>query len=1072
MKGLVAKITPPKADGALLRPRLFSLLDKGRKKRVIWVSGAAGSGKTTLVASYLTQRKLPFLWYQVDQGDADVSTFFYYMGLAAETLSGRKRKALPLLTPEYLQCVPLFARRFFEELYGRIKPPFAIVLDDFQDCNSTGFHEAISRGLETAPDGVNVIVISREISPLQFARLRANSMISFVGWNELSFTVSETESFFRVNGGRRLSRETAVRLHEKTDGWAAGLLLIAESSKAGVYAAQSPQASTPAEIFDYFASVIFGKSDPKTQDFLLKTSFLPAITERSARKITGDSGAGSVLAKLGRSHSFIEWRTLAEPVYQYHPLFREFLLSRAGDVFNADQILKLRSCAAGALAEEGRVEAAAILYKEAGDWEGLIKLILANAQSLVVQGRTRSLQDWIDTVPEDVAETSPGLLYWSGICRIAFDPARARDHFQRAFDRFGATGDLTGIMLSCASIVETFVYEWNDFTPLDYWIRELGRYVRLGRSYPSDEIELKMVLSMAVALMIRRPDHPKIAQWFAALTDLARRSPNEHLMLNAFTWASNYYFWIGDHVRGRSLHKEVRKLGELPQASPLARLTWMWMEAATHIVFDASPGLALDQISKSLRYGRDAGVHLWDHMLFALGVHASLVEDDFATAASFLKMNEEILQSSRRHGYCHFHYLSAWFHLLKGDLTMAGVDADLALDIAEETGFVFPVILCCLLSAQVHHENARDDEADILIARASILCRQTKNMILNYMCALAKANVDLDSGRDKSGVRMLAVAMRLGREKGYTYLPWMYQPAVMSRLCTTALENGIEVEYVRDLIRKYRLVADAERATADSWPWPIKIYSLGEFRIFIDDRRLMFEGKVQQKPLSMLKMLIALGGRDLSEIRMMDSLWPDADGDSAHKSFEMTLLRLRRLLGREDAVILTGAAVSLNPGCCWVDAQAFEHLAGSADKAWKKSSGKSRGGAARAVRLIEKALEMYGGPLLPNDTDMDCTVAMREKTRNSAIQLVGYLGSHWESARQWRKAIECYRKGIEIDRFFEDFYLRLMICQQSLGQRTEAVRTYERCRTVLSSAFGIEPSEKTQALYAVILRSR
>lgn len=77
----ISKTTRPKLSHIVERKRLFKLLDSGRKKPVVWISSPAGSGKTTLVASYLDARKLPCLWYSVDEGDGDLASFFYYMGL-------------------------------------------------------------------------------------------------------------------------------------------------------------------------------------------------------------------------------------------------------------------------------------------------------------------------------------------------------------------------------------------------------------------------------------------------------------------------------------------------------------------------------------------------------------------------------------------------------------------------------------------------------------------------------------------------------------------------------------------------------------------------------------------------------------------------------------------------------------------------------------------------------------------------------------------------------------------------------------------------------------------------------
>ena len=131
----IAKISRPSASGVLPRSRLMTVLDNGREQPLTWVSGPAGSGKTTLVGSYLDERKLPCLWYQVDAGDEDIASFFYYMGLAAQKAAPRYRKPLPLLTPEYLTGVSPFTQGFFEHLYARLKPPFAIVFDNYQDAS-------------------------------------------------------------------------------------------------------------------------------------------------------------------------------------------------------------------------------------------------------------------------------------------------------------------------------------------------------------------------------------------------------------------------------------------------------------------------------------------------------------------------------------------------------------------------------------------------------------------------------------------------------------------------------------------------------------------------------------------------------------------------------------------------------------------------------------------------------------------------------------------------------------------------------------------------------------------------
>jgi len=143
----IAKVTYPTPIGVLPRKRLFTLLDRKRQRPVIWVSGPPGSGKTTLATSYIEARKIPCLWYQVDKADADPATFFYYLGQAMERAAPRKRKPLPLLTPEYLQGISTFSIRYFENLFARLKIPSLIVFDNYQEVpTESPFHEIILHG--------------------------------------------------------------------------------------------------------------------------------------------------------------------------------------------------------------------------------------------------------------------------------------------------------------------------------------------------------------------------------------------------------------------------------------------------------------------------------------------------------------------------------------------------------------------------------------------------------------------------------------------------------------------------------------------------------------------------------------------------------------------------------------------------------------------------------------------------------------------------------------------------------------------------------------------------------------
>ena len=165
----LAKISRPRSHDVLARTRLHGVLDKACARPVVWLSAQPGAGKTTLVASHLETRKRRGIWYQVDGGDADPASFIYHLRLAAEA-TAPAHEPLPLLTPEYLQDLNAFARRFFRELYQVFGPDATLVLDNFQEVpEESAFHRIVAEGMTHVPPGFNVIVISRTDPPPTYA---------------------------------------------------------------------------------------------------------------------------------------------------------------------------------------------------------------------------------------------------------------------------------------------------------------------------------------------------------------------------------------------------------------------------------------------------------------------------------------------------------------------------------------------------------------------------------------------------------------------------------------------------------------------------------------------------------------------------------------------------------------------------------------------------------------------------------------------------------------------------------------------------------------------------------------
>ena len=152
----------------------------------------------------------------------------------------------------------------------------------------------------------------------------------------------------------------------------------------------------------------------------------------------------------------------------------------------------------------------------------------------------------------------------------------------------------------------------------------------------------------------------------------------------------------------------------------------------------------------------------------------------------------------------------------------------------------------------------------------------------------------------------------------------------MAELLAHALEAGIEVDYVRSVIHRRGLRAPSAALTR--WPYPIKITTLERFEVAIDDVPLTTTGKIQRKPLELLKYLCAAEAQGANQDLIEEALWPDADGEASDQAFRTTLHRLRKLLRHDDAVKLSDRYVSLDMSVVSLDHMAFDHMAQNVDR--------------------------------------------------------------------------------------------------------------------------------------------
>lgn len=1063
----IPKVNKPVLENILVRDRLFHALDHARGKKVVWITGLPGSGKTTLAASYLSARKLSYAWYHMDNGDIDPSTFFYYLRHVLP--DPRHRARLPLLTPEYLLHLEMFSLRYFESLFGMLHGRFVLVFDNYHEIgNDALLHVLMSSACVRLPDRGTIVLISRTEPPEAYDGLLTSEAMAIIDNEAIKFTPEETAGLIRLKTGRNPDADAMRGLHDFTDGWVAGLILLLEQQRVQLAAADRKPLQDYRTVFEYFSAEVFDRVDPETHEFLLRTSFFPSMTAGMAVRLTGNRSSERILNHLVKNHYF----TIKHQngVYQYHDLFREFLIAKARTHFDTHRLERIQMKAAALLRQNGKYEEAIGLFARSARWNESARIIKAHAQDLIAQGRNNVLEAWIKNMPGETVDRDPWLLYWLGESCALFAPVQGRTYFERAFKIFLGNGTSAagvrkrfsdGLYLSWCGILETFFYEFGNYKHTEKWIAAMEKIVTRSHRFPSRELEARVFSLMVQVLTFQMPAHPRIEKWAQRALSLLQYIKNPDMRAYYLSYVTNYHSWTGNIVQFDRLIELMKSIGNPRTLSIKAKLLYMLFMAvhARHLSFREP---CLHAVDEALAIANEHGVHFFDHLIIAQAIYLLFGLGDIKKIEEYLKiMGTSVNQSSLLEAI-QYNSMLGWLDKEHGSMQSAIGKIEYSLQLSLKMGAPFPEAIHRLALAELYYLEGEYTTAAGHLRRSFFLGRKIKSHMLVYIAGILKASWMLDEkvfSDEKNGLRLLKKTMRLGRQYGIINT-FMESRQIRTRMCLQALENGIEVPYVRTLIQRLEMVPDRSRINYEDWPWAFRFYALGGFKVFRDDKAVALSRKSFSKPLELLQYLIVHGnGASFEQVSTV--LWPDAPGDYAHQTLDTTIHRLRRLLGSSDAVISQSGTLLLNPRTCWVDAAACEQYIDAAENII--GAGDAQKG--KIERYTAAVLHLYKGRFLAGTNLPSWAMSFRDRLHDRFLHFIERLGMYYEERSDINRALRVYRKGLETDDQVELFYQRLMGIYKSLGRTSEAVAAYKRCAAVLSRDLGIGPSDATKELY-------
>jgi len=381
------------------RGDLLAALDRAAASTVTIISAPAGSGKTSLLRAWAGRpgppRRIAFV--QVQRGQNDAQQFWLALLGAVRHATGASSGAeLPAATPDF--NAPAMADRVLSELSGA-PDAVTLVIDDLHELRSPEASAQLTRLLTNLPPQVHAILTTRHDTRLRLHLLRLAGELTEIRAADLRFSERETRELLDA-AGIALSDSGVTLLHQRTEGWAAGLRL-AVISLAGH---PDPErfvtefSGSDRTVAEYLIAEMLERQPPDVQDLLLRTSLLDRVNGELADLLAGRQGSEQILLDLEDANAFVESLDPERTWFRYHHLFADLLRLELRHTLPAE-IPVLHQRAARWFTQHGQLAEAIRHTQAALDWPGAARLLADHSFSLTLDGQAQTMQALLRAFP-------------------------------------------------------------------------------------------------------------------------------------------------------------------------------------------------------------------------------------------------------------------------------------------------------------------------------------------------------------------------------------------------------------------------------------------------------------------------------------------------------------------------------------------------------------------------------------------------------------------------------------------------------------------------------------------------
>ncbi len=1049
---LKAKFRPPKRQDLIERPRLIRKIEKAASSNCIWMMGAPGSGKTTAALQYLESTRIPYFWYRLDREDSTPAGFFDSTKALTEGMS-KSCAGLPSFTLASNKNIYRFAQTFFAQLFENWNPPFCCVIDDYPDVPSDSMlHRLVATAISCLPDNCHTIILSRTLPKGDLVRLLVNREISLIDREDINFDEAEMREFLTSNG---ISDDDEIKkISEQAEGWIAGVILLLHGKKNIDLKSLPVDINNHQMLFEYFAREEYSDYEDELKKILKYTAYIPQFSVEMAANLVNISSEviEKYLDKQYMSGHFIE-KIDAEDIvkYQYHPLYRHFLQGVSQREIAPVEHKEILRKASKLAVEDNQIEVAASLMAGAEDWDSLIQFCVDQSSQVLRGGRSGEFLWWINKIPEPKREANVWLLLAHARALLMENSSDAEGVFHKALSLAQLEGDVSAIFNAWTGISTVYVSDWGDLHRIDEHVQ---LYFNLKEKYPNspgNKIKVHCICSLWWCINWRDWgdfDYDQLEKYSIEIMQ-ENKDPSQRLQLcSALIWHYS--------IRGKSHYAEyveaIAAQDVLHQSiDPFA----MWNANNVKNLYLAITGKIEDVKSATVeakivanRWSFPGGGLAQFEMIYTHLIAADMDASKSSLDALDVKSMTKILENAA-YQVCQGWYFCSLLEFEKAIPILQAAEKN-----CKRAGFGSGLKTCKFLLIFALAKVNKKEQSLAVFDELKIIQEGTtsKHLELKVFLADAWLAIEYEEVSDDIYVKVEKF-LGFARENGIVnYFGKLNH--VLSAVYGYALSEKIEVGYVLTLIGLQRIQPDNFGRILPEWPWPVRITTLGRFSITVNNQPLDLS-RQSARPLQLLKFLVSRARAPIPVPELIESLWPELDGEKGINNYKVTLSRLRKLIGKE-AVIQNDNRLFLSRANCWVDAWVVQGLV--------KRAQREEFLLGKQLNRSHQLLELSKGAFLPNDSDY-WLMSYRDEIRKDYLDLLSAVTEGFVEDKKFDEAIELGKNGLTIDDANEAIYISMMKAYQKLNQVEAIENLYSQYQKIIQVRYGIEPSNTIKEIY-------